>query len=374
MKIINGCVYTKDFEFKKQDLFVKGEEISSPFIDDVCIDAENLYVCPSLVDIHFHGACGHDFMDASAKALEKICRYEAKSGIGTIVPATMTMSKDDISSALKVASSFKSPDDGALVEGIYMEGPFISPKKAGAQDPIYVKEPSLELFEKFQKDAKGLIKFVVLAPEEKGALDFIKKLKGKVVISLGHTKCNYEEASQAFFKGASELTHLYNAMEPLHHRNPGPICAAALNDNIFCELICDGIHIDKDMVLLTFKLFSDKRIIMISDSMMACGLEDGKYSLGGQKVFVKGREAILKDGTLAGSVTNLFLMLKNAVNMGVPLTSALRCCTYNPAKQAGLLGKVGTLEIGKRANIIFFDKNLTLKGVLHGGKWLFKTF
>lgn len=370
VKIINARVYSDNFSFEKQDLFVKGELLSSPFSTDCIFDAQNLYAIPSLVDIHFHGAVGHDFMDGDYNGLKAISIYEASAGVGTIIPATMTMSEEVIFKALKNASAFKAPLNGADLEGIYLEGPFISSNKAGAQNPQYVRKADLDFFLKLQKQAHDLIKVLVIAPETENSCEFIKKVSAKVKVALGHTSCDYAKACEAIACGACELTHLYNAMNPLLHRSPGPIAAAALNENVKAELICDGIHVHEAMVKFAFKLFSKERIIMISDSMMAAGLSDGEYSLGGQKVRVCGKKATLEDGTLAGSVCNLFLMLKNAVSMGVPFEDAVRACTYNPALNVGILDKVGILKEGRRANILFLDDSLNLKGILHHGRWL----
>ncbi len=372
MKIINARVYSDNFSFEKHDLFIKGELLSSPFSTDYVFDAQNLYAIPSLIDIHFHGAFGHDFMDADYEGLKAISIYEASVGVGTIVPATMTMSATSITKALKNAVAFKAPQNGADLEGIYLEGPFISPNKVGAQNPQYVKEADLDFFLKLQALACDLIKVIVVSPETENACEFIKKVSSQVKVSLGHTCCDYDKACEAITCGASELTHIFNAMNPLLHRSPGPIAAAALDKNVKAELICDGIHIHEAMVRLAFKLFSKERIIMISDSMMATGLEDGEYSLGGQKVRVCGKKATLEDGTLAGSVCNLFLMLKSAVSMGISLEDAVRACTYNPALNVGILDKVGLLKAGRRANILFLDDALNLKGILHHGLWLKK--
>ncbi len=208
----------------------------------------------------------------------------------------------------------------------------------------------------------------MVAPETEGAMEFIRQNSGSVNISLAHTTADYETSKEAFSLGASQLTHMYNAMPPFSHRAPGPIGAAADQDNCMVELICDGIHIHPAVVRATFKLFGDGKIILISDSMRAAGMEDGTYDLGGQSVTVKGNLAVLEDGTIAGSVTNLMDCLRTAVkDMGIPLASAVKCAACNPVKAIGLWDSYGSLEPGKYANIVILKEDLAMQQVFHRG-------
>lgn len=283
MRITGAKVYTPEHIFAKQDIFVVGERIvaredSCVREMDVCVDAAGLYAIPGLVDIHFHGAVGWDFCDASEKGLQEIAAYEAENGILAICSATMAYGEDALGNIMDVAVSWKNQTGAALV-GINMEGPFLSPQKAGAQNPQHLRKPDAEMFERLQRRAGGLIQLVGLAPELGGAMDFIEACHDRVRISLAHSEADYETATEAFRRGACHVTHLYNAMQGMDHRKPGPVIAA-LEQNAMVELICDGVHVHPAMARLAFQTFGADRIILISDSMRACGLGDGDYELG----------------------------------------------------------------------------------------------
>lgn len=391
MILANATVYTKDFRFEPEyNIKIDGDRISRmgtnaeaaacaaaghACVLDEKVDLKGLKVIPGLVDIHFHGSMGHDLMEGTEEALDVISKYQAKSGIVAICPATMTMPEADIVKACENVRDYKLKDDSADVVGINMEGPFVSPKKVGAQNPEFVHAPDAEFFRRCNKASGNKIKLMAIAPEEPNGLETIAALKGEVLSSIAHTCANYATAKKAIDAGATHLTHLYNAMPVLAHREPGPIGAGS--DAAWCEaeLICDGIHIHPAAVRAAFKLFSDEKIIFISDSMMAVGLEDGEYELGGQAVFVKNRKATLASGTIAGSATNLFDCMKIAhKTMGIPLETAIRCASYNPARSIGVLDNYGSIEPGKVASLLVVDEELNLKGVLLRGKWLFKNF
>ncbi len=372
MIIKNARVLNDSFVFEKKDLFIRNDRFVS---DKECdssklIDAKSLTALPGLVDIHFHGAAGHDFMEGTCDAIKAIASYEALRGITSITPATMTMSEDAIIKASEAAASFVPSNTESSLEGIYMEGPFVSEKKLGAQNSDYVKTCDASFFERVLKSSDGLIKNVVVAPETDGALEFIEKFSSKVRVSLGHTACDYDTACRAFTAGAKGLTHTFNAMNPLHHRAPGPIAAASDSDCVLLELISDGVHIHESMIRALFKLASG-RVILISDSMAATGLDDGESSLGGQTVYVKGNMATLKDGTLAGSVTNLFDCMKYAVKSGIALETAVKSASYNPALAFGLEHTLGSIKEGLRADLLLVDDSLNLRGVILRGNTLF---
>lgn len=373
MKIVKAKVFTPAFSFEDKDLCVTDDKFSAESLDNRIVDAKGFYAIPGLIDIHFHGAFGRDFMDGTTESLRTIAAYEARVGVTSICPATMTMSKDDILKACVNARDFVLEENCASLVGINMEGPFVSSDKLGAQNPAYVMKPDAEFFRQVQALSGNKIKMLAIAPDTENALEFIAELKDEVLLSIAHTGCDYDTALKAIAAGATHITHLYNAMPPFHHRSPGPIGAGA--DAKWCEaeIICDGIHVHPAAVRAAFKLFGDERMILISDSMRACGLEDGVYELGGQKVTVKDRKALLNDGTIAGSATDLFSCMKTAVQkMGLSFETAIRCATYNPARSIKVLDKVGTIENGKQADLLLIDKNLTLKAVMLRGKWLFK--
>ncbi len=368
MIIKNGLVFTEEGKFETKTLCTENDKISEKETGNV-LDATDLYVIPGLVDIHFHGCVGYDFCDGTQEAIEKMAEYQLENGITTICPASMTFSEEQLTDIFTNAANY-SNEKGATLVGINMEGPFISMEKKGAQNGAYIHKSDADMFRRLQKAANGLIKLADIAPEVEGAMDCIEKISGEVRVSLAHTAADFDIAEEAFKKGAKHVTHLYNAMPPYSHRAPGVIGAACDNENVMVELICDGIHSHPATVRTTFKMFGDDRICLISDSMMACGLEDGQYTLGGQDVTVTGNLAVLTElGNIAGSVTNLMKCLRKAVKeMQIPLESAVKCATINPAKAIGVDNKYGSLVVGKQADVLLLDKDLEIKYIIKSGE------
>ena len=371
MIVRNAKVFTDGCRFVEKDLVIRDGRIvfgAAPRADEEIVDAGGAYALPGLVDIHFHGAVGHDFCDADEAGLQAIADFEASKGVLAICPATMTFSEEILNGIMDVAAAHKN-GRGADLVGINMEGPYISPSKVGAQNPKYVMGAAAGMFRRLQDRSGGLIKLVDVAPEEPGNLDFIRACHGEVRISIAHTCADYDTAKAAFAAGASHMTHLYNAMPGITHRAPGPIIAA-LEEGAEVELITDGIHIHPAMVRFTFNTFGDDHVILIADSMMACGLPDGQYSLGGQAVTVKGALATLTEhpGTIAGSATCLYDCMRHAVlDMGVPLASAVRAATLNPARSIGIDADYGSLEPGRWGNVVLADEQLNIQKVIQKG-------
>lgn len=379
-KIINGLVFHEDGSFTPDTVYICGEKIVSQEVyekecssasgNEIVTDAAGNYVIPGLTDIHFHGCMGSDCCDGTVEAFQTIARYELSQGITSITPATMTMSEEVLSEICRAAKTYRDTADENAADfcGLYMEGPFINAAKKGAQNEKYITPADTAMLNRLQDLSDNMLRTVAIAPETAGAMDFIRENSSRVNISIAHTAADYDTAKEAIACGASQLTHTYNAMPPFSHRAPGPIGAAADDDHCRAELICDGIHIHPAVVRTTFKMFGDDRIIFISDSMRAAGLADGQYDLGGQNVTVKGNLAVLEDGTIAGSVTNLMDCVRTAVHdMGIPFASAVKCAAVNPAKAVGIYDAYGSLTPGKFANIVILDKNLDIKTVLHHG-------
>lgn len=371
MLIKNLKIYTEDAQFSNGELaFVDGIFVdANALTDSEVIDGEGLYAIPGLVDLHLHGALGGDASDGSLQALEQMAAYELYQGITSICPATMTIPFDELKCAVQNINKFARTVNAkcSRIIGINMEGPFISPKKKGAQKAEDILKADVKTFRELNEASGKFIKLVDLAPEMDGALEFIDQVKDEVRVSLAHTNANYDEASRAFANGAKHVTHLYNAMPSLHHREPGVIGAAFDNTDVKCELIVDGVHSHPAVVRASFAMFGYERIILISDSMRAAGLADGEYTLGGQKVIVKGNEARLEDGTIAGSVTNLMNCLRKAVSFGIPLGQAVYSASTNPAIALGMDDKIGSLEKGKIADFVLLDKDLQIKAIYLAG-------
>ena len=374
MIIRNAKVYTPQHTFAVQDLVIRNGRIvpqAKAEPGEQVIDADGLYALPGLVDIHFHGAVGHDFCDADPEGLQAIADFEASKGVLAICPATMTFSEEILNGIMDVAAAHKN-ERGADLVGINMEGPYISPKKVGAQNPKYVMAADAGMFRRLNERSGGLIKLVDVAPEEPGNLDFIKECSKEVCISIAHTCTDYDTAKAAFAAGANHMTHLYNAMPGINHREPGPIIAA-LEDGAMVELITDGVHIHPAVVRFTFNTFGDDHVVLIADSMMACGLPDGAYSLGGHAVTVRGPRATLTEhpDTIAGSATCLYDRMRHAVReMGVPLESAVRAASENPARCIGIEADYGSLAEGRIGNVILADADLNIRTVIRHGEVL----
>ncbi len=398
-RIEGGLVFTGE-RFHAANVVIGGETFSAVVAtsgiasnsasDPATIDATGCYVIPGLVDIHFHGCKGADLCDGTPEALATIAAYEASRGVTAICPASMTFPFETLAQAFGAAAAFagNEADGMAALVGVNMEGPYISPEKVGAQNPAFVRSASVEEFDRLQEIAGGLIRLVDAAPEEPGNLEFIGQLAGRREgnapasgaaqpaflpprISIAHTCADYACAAEAFERGARHMTHLFNAMPGLHHRNPGPIAAAAERGDVTVELICDGIHIHPAMVRLAFDLFGCERVCLISDTMRACGLDDGTYDLGGQDVTVRGPRATLADGTLAGSVSDLMRCLICAVQeMEIPLEDAVRAATINPARAIGIDAERGSIARGKIADAVVLGSNLEVRHVVVRGKLL----
>ncbi len=370
MIIKNANIFTEASEFSLGDIhivddkFVASCDLTSD--NEEVIDGEGLYAIPGLIDIHLHGAMGYDFCDSTNEATREIAKYEASQGVTAFTPATMTISEEELYNICKNSSTYDNKE-GSKFLGIHMEGPFLSPNKKGAQAEEFIRTPDIDMFNRLNEASNNKIKLITIAPEVKGSMEFIDNLKNHVVISLGHSGANYDIANEAFQRGARHVTHLYNAMLPLHHRDPGIIGAAADKDNCYVELITDGIHSHPAIVRTTFKLFGDDKIILISDSMRATGMSDGKYSLGGQLVNVVGSLATLEDGTIAGSATSLMDCIRKAVSFGIPLESTIKCATINPAKEIGVYDQMGSITPNKIANLVLLDKDLNIKKVIING-------
>lgn len=375
MIIKNGSVFQENKCFKICDLYIEQGRIVSDInqvTDTSVINAEGMLVLPGLIDIHSHGAMGYDFSDSDAEGLRKILAYQYDNGVTSYCPTTMTLPRERL---FKIFQNMGNCDANGInrgdyvgkslskIVGIHMEGPFLDPAKKGAHREESIITPDVDFFRECNNACGGLIRLLTLAPNMEGALEFIEEVRDETVISLGHSSADYGTAKAAFHAGASHVTHLFNAMNPFGHRAPGLIGAAAETKNCMAELICDGIHIHESMVRAAFQLFPG-RIVLISDSMRAAGMEDGIYELGGQQVTVMGNRAQLPDGTIAGSVTNLYDCMRNAVSYGIPLEEAIAAATMNPAKSIGIFEDTGSLTPGKRADVILTDRDLNLLKII----------
>ena len=366
MIIKGGKVFQEDGSFLEQALYINDHRLvdkAEHQDDEKVIDAEGLLVLPGLVDIHSHGAAGEDFSDGNPEGLKKILQYEKRCGITSYCPTSMTFPKERLRQIFALIKGAQTEEEAKVV-GINMEGPFLDPAKKGAHVEEWIAAPDAAFVRELNQDVDGLVRLVTLAPNMDGAEEFIKEMHEEVCISLGHTAADYDCASRAMKLGAHHVTHLYNAMQPFGHRAPGLIGAAMDDPECMVELICDGYHIHPSAIRAAFRMFGPERVILISDSMRATGMENGTYELGGQEVTVKDRKAVLKDGTLAGSATNLYGCMCKAIEFGIPLEQAIMAATANPARSIGIFDRVGSIRIGKQADLLLVSENLELKRVI----------
>lgn len=368
MLIKNAIIYRDDFSFSKGDLAVENGLFAASSSGNE-IDASGKYLIPGLVDIHFHGNSGADFSDGDYEGLLRIAGYMLHYGITSFSPASMTLPEDRLGAAFAAARKLRDerPSGKSRIRGITMEGPFFNPAKKGAQNASYLQLPDFQLLRRLNRLSDNMVRIACIAPELEGALEYIEKAARLCTVSVAHTTADYEIAKKGFAAGASHVTHLYNAMPPFAHREPGVIGAAAENPGVTAELITDGIHIHPSVVRATFKLFGASRVVLVSDSMAACGMKDGEYELGGQKVLVRGRLAELADGTIAGSATNLFDCLRTAISFGIKPEDAIRAATLNPAGVIGADKEIGSIAPGKSADFVICNPDWSIDSVYLAG-------
>lgn len=357
----NAAVLCDDFLFHKTSLSLHetieqiGETAESGY------DLSGLYVVPAFLDVHTHGIMGQDMM--TAKDIPAYLRSMYQNGVLNFLPTTCAASHNDTKKAL---STWKDVDAAC---GIHLEGPFLNRDKCGAQDPETIIESDLSLLDEWIRASGEKVRLITVAPEVGRNLEFISAAKARgIFVSLGHSTCDYSTAKTAFENGADHITHLFNAMNPLNHRNSG-LVGAALDLDFYCEVIGDGIHLSPEIVRMVYRVKGAEKMILISDSMAATGLSDGRYCLGsGTDVFVRDGVAKTPDGTIAGSTSTVYKNVKNAVSFGIPLEEAVRMASLTPAKSVGLEKEIGSIAIGKFADLVVLDPSLTIVACIKRGK------
>lgn len=342
------------------------------------LDLEGKYLAPGFIDIHNHGNFGYDAMDASYQALDSIGSFHASRGVSSYLITTMTQDPSQIKRTLEVAGNYINDrgtdwQSGAQALGIYLEGPYFSMEKKGAQPPEFIKNPSIDEITDFIQVAKNHIRIVAVAPELEGSKDFIKFVKEQgIVLTAAHSNATFEETKTGIDAGIGLATHLYNGMREFNHREPGIIGAVLTDERVVCEIICDGIHLHPVAMDLALRAKGRDGLVLISDAMRAAGLEDGQYELGGQPVFVEDGAARLKEGSLAGSTLTLDRAVANMIELvNVKLEDAVRMASLNPARLIGVDGRKGSIEVGKDADLVVFDQDIRIEKTLVKGQLVF---
>jgi len=355
---------------------VNKEELSTATLTGAeVIEGKDKYIVPGYIDIHVHGGGGSDVMDGDYEAINQIAIAHSHFGTTSFLPTTMTMSKDKIIRSLRsICGAVKKGTAGAEILGIHMEGPYINPEKKGAQKEDEIKKISIEEFLEFNQASGNLIRLVTIAPEMPGAIDFIRWLHQQgIIVSVGHSNATYQQVQEGIQAGLSHVTHIFNAMRGLHHREPGVVGAALSSPKLIVEMIADGIHLHPIVLKMLTQIKENKKLVLITDAMRAAGMPEGVYELGGQEVTVDKGQARLKDGTLAGSMLTMDKAVKNLVTkVGIQLPKAIQMASYNPAKSIGINGKKGSLEPGKDADIVILNKNLETELTIVAGKIVYR--
>ena len=366
--ILKNCTFFGElFEKELGDIQIENGVITAiGFLAEDGIDMSGKILLPGMVDIHIHGGDGADFSDGTKEAFDTLSAHLARHGVTAFCGTTMTMPHEKLKSILTSAAGYTAPK--AKLLGVHLEGPYIAPSKKGAQNGDYIRAGSVNEMNELLAIYPD-IKIITLAPEAFDSADFIQAMSERMTVSVGHTDADADACQQAFDNGARHATHLYNAMTAMTHREAGVVGTALDNEQVTCELICDGCHVCPAVLRNTFKMLGEDRACVISDSMRAAGLENGSFELGGQTVYVNENDCVarLADGTIAASITNIFDEFKNLLSFGVDFKTALKACTINPAKAIGEDAHIGSIAVGKAADLLVTDENLNLQEVYING-------
>ncbi|MBA4602594.1 N-acetylglucosamine-6-phosphate deacetylase [Thermoactinomyces mirandus] len=380
LTLMNGRIYAEQETIQNGYLQMSDKLIAvgemSEFVqhpDEDVIDLQGRTVIPGMIDMHIHGVAGVDVMDAVPEALERMSVYLAREGTTGFLATTITQSPDRIAKAISnVAHYMENSQTAGKAEclGIHLEGPFVSPKRKGAQPLEFIMEPDVSQFQLWQEAARGKIKLVTLAPEEPGGAELARYLRETgVIASIGHSDATYDQVMEGVEAGVSHVTHLFNGMRGFHHREPGVAGAAMLNETLNVEMILDGIHIDPRSVILAYQQITSERILLITDAMRAKCMKEGVYDLGGQQVTVNERDARLADGTLAGSI----LKMKDAASnikkfTGCSMEDIIKMTASNAAKELDIYDRKGSIAVGKDADLVVLNQDFDVHMTFCRGK------
>ena len=375
----NARVLTDGFTFQTTSVAVRDGVITQVGASDggglPKIDASGLTLIPGLIDTHFHGALGNCFGRDFPEGIREVAAFEAKQGVTSIVPAISATTDENVFASLcSFRSVMESGSGGARVEGIHLEGPFLSMEYRGGQWPRYLQPPSVEKLRAFWEASGGIIRILTLAPECENGLEVIRAARELgIAVALGHTGADYETAKAAIDCGASISTHTFNGMVPLHHRAPGVLGAVLTDDRVSCEVIADFVHLHPAAVNLICRAKGMDRVHLVSDSMYATGLPDGDYPEEDRVRHIRNGACVLDDGRISGSTYPVSYGMRNLLTLGIPLEKAVMAVSRNPAHAAGIFGHTGSITPGKRADLVLLDASLEVAATFVDGRPVYKT-
>lgn len=368
MILKNARVLGANFEFASKTVYINNGIISQELCGGEEIDCTGLTAVPGLIDIHTHGCMNYETIDDDPEGIYTMSKYMSDNGVTTFIPTLNTSANETMHKCIGYIKDAAQKINGtAAIGGVYLEGPYLSYKYKGAQNEKFLHDCDLAEFEGLYEKYGDFLRVIAVAPERDGSMEFISAVKNKITVAIGHTDADYECASEAIKCGAKYMTHTFNAMRPLKHREPNAI-GAAIDSDIFCECICDGFHVHPAVVRILYRALTSERMVLISDSIRPAGCPDGEYRSGGLDITVKNKTARLKDGTIAGSTAALMDCVKKAVEFGIPQNEAFKMATINPARAVGLDSVIGSIDFGKDADILLIDDNCNIVKKIIKGK------
>ena len=371
MIIKNANAVTGDFRLHKADLQFSGGTITA--IGNLCgdteYDATGMYLIPGFVDTHIHGAAGSEFA-AESGDFDAARKYEAEHGVTAILPTVRCLPREKLIAAEKnILNQMRSGGKGSKLLGINLESPFVNPVRRGGMVPENIASPDMRFAKDILDAAEGNLKIITVAPEMPGALEVIKFLSANgVKVSMGHSDATYDQAQKGAENGATRATHLFNAMAPYHHREPGLIGFSLLDKRVTCEVICDLVHLSEQTIKLIYKMKGADRISIVSDTGVFAGMPDGDYYILGRHRIVKNGECHLEDGTIAGSCMPVYYGVRNLLKAGIPMPDVCKMASYTPAKAVGAADRIGSLEPGKAADMVLLDREYNIRAVFIDGE------
>ena len=379
MVLKNAIIINQKFQPEKCDLQISGDLIAKLDInieDEKTFDLTDCYILPGFIDTHIHGAYGTRISDAEPK-IQQMTKFEATQGVTGLCITTATSAFEDllrqVDTAVEAAAKAEMENSGSVIWGIHAEGPFICEKYKGAMNPEYIIDPDPEKLDQLQKRAKGLLKILTIAPETEGAIELIHHAVNQgLVVSMGHTNATYDEAQKAIEAGATQATHLFNAMRGLHHREPGILAAALTDPQVRCEMICDHVHLHPAVLQLIYQCKTAEGINIISDSGHAAGLNVSQFEVDGMMRYVKDGVVRLANGTIAGSAKTVLNGVQNLIRSGIPMGEVAKMASFNPAKTLKIDSITGSIAEGKRADLVVLDEQLNVKYTFVGGQCVYK--